>query len=91
MTAKEYKNYKGIRNESLRDNMTDIEIILTDLGEVTSRDIIKNEKPKGFKENLKIAKRGGTVSKIVKDYYEKETNMKAITNKNNINIEYIDN
>lgn len=58
MTAKEYKDLKGIRKESLRDNMTDIEIILTDLGEITTRDIIKSEQPEGLKENLLVAKKG---------------------------------
>ena len=53
MKASEYKEYKGIRKESLRDNMTDIEVLLTDLGELTTRDIVQNEKPKGFEENLK--------------------------------------
>ncbi len=41
MTAKEYKEYKGLRKESLRDNMTDIEVVLTDLGEITTRNIAK--------------------------------------------------
>ena len=50
MTIKDYKEYKGIRKESLRDNMTDIEILLTDLGELTTRDIAKNENPKGLKK-----------------------------------------
>jgi len=49
MKANEYKDFKGIRKESLRDNMTDIEVILTDLGEVTARDIAKQERPQGLK------------------------------------------
>ena len=66
MKANEYKDFKGIRKESLRDNMSDIEVILTDLGEVTARDIAKKERPQGLKDNLKVAKRGGGVSKIAK-------------------------
>lgn len=50
MTAQEYKEYKGIRKENLRDNMADIEIILTDLGETVTRDIARNEKPVGLSE-----------------------------------------
>ena len=73
MTAREYKKHKGIKKESLRDDMTDIEVILTDLGEITTRDIARNEKPIGLKENLAVASRGGKASWIAKEYYEKET------------------
>ena len=48
MTAQDYKAYKGIRKENLRDNMTDVELALTNLGELTTRDIAKEERPKGF-------------------------------------------
>ena len=91
MKASEYKEFKGIRKESLRDNMSDIEVILTDLGEITTRDIAKKEKPVGLKENLKVAKRGGGAAKVAKEYYEKETGEDAITSTNNINGRYLDN
>ena len=91
MKASEYKEFKGIRKESLRDNMSDLEVILTDLGEITTRDIAKKEKPVGIKENLKVAKRGGGAAKVAKDYYEKETGEDAITSTNNINGRYLDN
>ena len=91
MTAQQYKDFKGIRKENLRDNMSDIEIALTDIGEITARDIAKNEKPIGLKENKKVAKRGGTVAKKTKDFYEEVTGLKAITEKNNLDYEYIDN
>ena len=58
--------------ESLRDNMSDIEVILTDLGEVSTRDIAIKENPKGLSENIKVARRGGNISKITKELYEKE-------------------
>lgn len=90
MTAKEYKQLKGIRKESLRDNMSDIELVLADLGELTTRDIAKKEKPTGLKENLNVAKRGGTISKIAKDYYEQETKQKAIKIENNIGGRYLE-
>ena len=48
MTAGDYKEFKGIRKESLRDNMSDIEVLLTDLGEYTARDIAKKEHPRGL-------------------------------------------
>jgi len=90
MKANEYKEFKGIRKESLRDNMTDIEVILTDLGEATARDIARKEKPQGLKDNLNVAKRGGNVSKVAREMYEKETKMMAISNINNIGVRYED-
>ena len=67
MTANEYKKYKGIRKENLRDNMTDIEVALTDLGEIATRELAKKHKPHGLKENKEIAKMGGNVSKVARD------------------------
>ena len=90
MKANEYKDFKGIRKESLRDNMTDIEVILTDLGEVTARDIAKQERPQGLKDNLKVAKRGGDVSKIARESYEIQTGRSAITSENAICGRYVD-
>jgi len=90
MKANEYKDFKGIRKESLRDNMSDIEVILTDLGEVTARDIAKQERPQGLNDNLKVAKRGGNVSKIARETYELETGKSAITSENAIGARYVD-
>ena len=90
MKAQEYKEFKGIRKESLRDNMTDIEVLLTDLGELTTRDIVKNEKPQGLEENLRVAKRGGEVSKIARESYEIQTGCRAITSENAIGGRYVD-
>lgn len=90
MKANEYKDFKGIRKESLRDNMSDIEVILTDLGEVTARDIAKQEHPYGLNDNLKVAKRGGNVSKLARESYELETGHSAITSENFINGRYTD-
>jgi len=90
MKASEYKDYKGIRKESLRDNMTDIEVILTDLGEITARDIAKQERPHGLKDNLKVAKRGGDVSKIARESYELQTGYSAVTSENAIGGRYVD-
>ena len=79
MKASEYKILKGISKESLRDNMSDIEVLLTDLGEFTARDIAIKERPQGLKENLDVARRGGTVSKIARESYEFETGNSVIT------------
>ena len=91
MKASEYKEYKGIRKESLRDNMSDIEIILTNLGEVATRDIAKEEKPNGLDENMKVAARGGGIAKGARDLYEKEIKKVAISSENTLNYKYIDN
>ena len=88
--ASEYKAYKGLRKESLRDNMTDIEVALTNIGEIAARDIALTEHPKGLKENLKVASRGGSVAKGARDLYEKETKKSAISNKNALNYKYVD-
>lgn len=90
MKASEYKSFKGIRKESLRDNMTDIEVALTNIGEIATRDIAKQENPQGLKENMKVAARGGGVAKGARDIYEKETNIAAISNKNSLNYKYLD-
>ena len=90
MKASEYKAYKGIRKESLRDNMTDIEIALTNIGEIAARDIAKNERPQGLSENMKVAARGGRVAKIARDVYEEETKTSAISKENALDYQYKD-
>lgn len=90
MKANEYKAYKGLRKESLRDNMTDIEVLLTDLGEIATRDIAKSENPQGFRENMKVARKGGQVAHDARKSYESATNKSAITDENNLNYQYID-
>mgnify|MGYP004519701917 FL=1 len=90
MKASEYKVYKGIRKESLRDNMTDIEVLLTDLGEIATRDIAKSLHPQGFKENMEIARKSGQVADDARKSYEKATNKSAVSNKNSLNYQYID-
>ena len=91
MKANEYKEFKGLRKESLRDNMTDIELALTNLGELTARDIAREEHPKGLKENMSVAKRGGNVANDARKSYEKATKRNAISSDNALNYKYIDN
>ena len=88
MTAQEYKSYKNIRKENLRDNMNDIEVALTSLGELATREIAKQHKPQGLEENMKVAIRGGNVAKITKKQLEKELGRNVITNQNNLNYQY---
>ena len=90
MKASEYKKYKGIRKESLRDNMTDIEVALTDLGEIATRELAKKHRPYGLKENKKVAKAGGQVAKTARDDLEKKLGETIISNKNSLDYKYID-
>ena len=89
MTAKEFKQFKGLRKESLRDNMSDIEITLVDLGEIATREIAKKHKPQGLKENISVAKRGGKIANHAKVDLEREIGENVITNNNNLNYRYI--
>ena len=89
MKANEYKVYKGLHKESLRDNMTDIELALTNIGELTTRDIAREEHPRGLTENMSVAKRGGKVAKDARDSYEKATNKLAVSKENFLNYKYI--
>lgn len=91
MKASEYKAYKGLRKESLRDNMTDIEIALTNIGEIAIRDIAQLEHPQGLSQNMKVAHRGGKVAKGARDLYEKETKISALSNKNSLSYKYAQN
>ena len=90
MTAGEYKVYKGIRKENLRDNMTDIEVVLTDLGEIATRELTKKHQPRGLKENKKIAKMGGNVAKVARDDFENKLGESVISKENYLNYKYLD-
>ena len=90
MTAKQYKGFKGLRKESLRDNMSEIEVALADIGEIATRELAKTYKPYGLKENKKIAKLGGNTAKVTKDDLENKLGKPIITNKNSLNYKYLD-
>lgn len=91
MKASQYKEYKGIRKESLRDNMSDLEILLTDIGETATRELAKKYNPQGLTQNKEIAKRGGNIAKNTRDNLEKELGRSVITKENNINRRYLEN
>ena len=88
MNAREYKDFKGLRKENLRDNMTDIEVALTDIGELTTRELAKKHKPYGLEENKKIAKAGGEVAKITRKEIENKLGESVVSNKNALNYQY---
>ncbi len=90
MKASEYKNYKNIRKESLRDNMTDVEVALTDLGEIATRELAKKHRPQGLKANRKIAKEGGEVAKTARDDLEQKLGETIISKENRLNYKYLE-
>ena len=90
MKASQYKEYKGIRKESLRDNMTDIEVALTNLGEIATRELVKKHKPYGLKANQKIAKMGGHTAKVAREDIEKSLGESVVTSKNALDYKYLD-
>lgn len=90
MKASEYKEFKGLRKEPLRDNMTRMEELLTDLGEETTKELVKEYQPKGLEANKKIARMGGNTAKVAREDIEKKLNKSIITSDNNLNYKYID-
>ena len=90
MTSSEYKEFKGLRKENLRDNMTDLEMLLTDIGEIATREIAKEKRPKTLKENKEIASSGGRIANVTKKEIEAKLGKKIITNQNNLPYKYLD-
>ena len=88
MDAKDYKAYKGLRKENLRDNMSDLELLLTDIGEVTTKELVKVNKPKDYNENKQLAKEGGQVPNVTKKEIENKLGKPIITKENNLNYQY---
>ena len=90
MTAKEYKQYKGLRKESLRDNMSELEVALADIGELTTRKLAEKHKPIGLEENRKIAKEGGQVANNTRKDIEARLGESVVTKDNALDYQYID-
>ena len=86
MTTREYKDYKGLKKQNLRDNMSTTELILNMLAETATKDIVNASNPQGLEENKKVAKRGGNVAKVAKETLEQETGKPVITTKNAIDF-----
>lgn len=82
LTTKQYKNIKGLKKENLRDNMTNLELVLNMLAETATTEISQTKKPKTFPENKKVAKDGGTVAGNARKEIESKTGKKVITPKN---------
>ena len=90
MTARQYKEYKGLRKESLRDNMSELEVALADIGELTTRKLAEKHKPVGLEENRKIAKEGGQVASNTRKDIETRLGESVVTKDNALNYQYID-
>ena len=90
MTAKAYKQYKGLRKETLRDNMDNIEIILTDLSEETAKRLAEKHKPQGLEQNKEVARMGGHATKVAREDIEKNLGESVVTKQNRLNYEYIE-
>lgn len=81
-SVKEYKNLKGLKKENLRDNMTNMELVLNMLAETSSTEISKSKKGKGFKEAEDSVIKGGNIARLAKEQLEKETGKNVISDKN---------
>ena len=90
MSTKEYKQYKGLKKEGLRDNMTNMELILNMLAEASTTEISKVENPDGFKESRNVAKRGGNIAGNARRELESVTGKTVISKKNSKNPELLD-
>lgn len=86
MTTREYKKYKGLRKESLRDNMTNVELMLNGLAEAAATELSKRENPKGFAENANVAQRGGDVAHVARERLEQELGDTIISDQRALNF-----
>lgn len=82
MKTRQYKNLKGLKKENLRDNMSDLELVLNMLAEATTTELSKKEQPQSFDENIKIAREGGSIAGDTRKAIEKRTGTPVITSKN---------
>jgi len=79
MRTKDYKKYKNLKKENLRDNMTNLELVLNMLAEASTTEISKKVEPKSFEENKKVAKEGGSIAGLARRRLESKTGKKVIT------------
>lgn len=90
MSAKEYKQYKGLRKEALRDNMDSIEVTLADLVEEATKRLASKRKPQGLKNNIEVAKMGGNVAKVARTELEKQLGETVISSDNYLSYKYVE-
>lgn len=86
LSVKEYKKHKDLKKENLRDNMTNLELVLNMLAEATTTEISKEKKPKTFTQNKSIAKQGGTIAGNTRKAIEEKTGKKIVSKINSQSI-----
>lgn len=89
MSTRQYKNLKGLKKESLRDNMSTLELVLNMLAEVSTKEISAAEKPEGLQENREVARRGGTIAGDARRAVEAQTGRPAITSRNAAQLNHV--
>lgn len=89
MTTRQYKTYKGLKKESLRDNMSTTELVLNMLAETATKDISKVSNPKGFEESKDVAQRGGNVAAVARMALEEQTGVPVITSQNALQLNHV--
>lgn len=89
MTTREYKSLKGLKKESLRDNMSTTELALNQLAEVATKELSQKEKPQGFQENKNVAKRGGSIAGNARLDLEKKLGHSLIISKNATQLSHV--
>jgi hypothetical protein len=90
-SIKQYKDFKGLKKQNLRDNMTNLELVLNMLAEASTTEISKKQKPKGLEENRKVAQKGWNVAKEARIELEKQTGESIISPKNAKNLQFSNN
>ena len=89
MTTRQYKNLKGLKKESLRDNMSTTELTLNQLAEVATRELSQQEKPQAFEENKKAAQAGGTAAGNARKDLEERLGRSLITSQNASQLNHV--
>jgi DNA-damage-inducible protein D len=87
MNPNEYKKFKGLKNENLRDHMTDLELIFNMLGEASTTEIERTQNPKKFEEHIKVSAKGGIIARNARVELEQETGESVISDENYLNEE----
>lgn len=89
MSTRQYKNFKGLKKENLRDNMTTLELVLNMLAEATTTEISKQKAPETFSENIDVARAGGKVAGDARKAIESQTGVPVITSKNAVQLNQV--
>ena len=89
MSTRQYKNLKGLKKESLRDNMSTLELVLNMLAEVSTKEISQTEQPEGLQQNRDVARRGGSIAGEARKQIEQQTGRPAITSKSAAELNHV--